>query len=162
MKIEPFKEINPPNDKGYWINKKTNQSFGGQYASPVLLENLKKLEVGFKKAMADKSFNELDSKMIYDAAVAGDKVALEVFEITGKFLGQGLADTVHHLSPEAIFLFGGPTAAGEMIFEPTRRNMEENLLPVFRNKIKILPSKLDAGDAAIVGASALAWKELEK
>ncbi len=112
--------------------------------------------------LADKSFNELDSKMIYDAAVAGDKIALEVFEITGKFLGQGLADTVHHLSPEAIFLFGGPTAAGEMIFEPTRRNMEENLLPVFRNKIKILPSKLDSGDAAIVGASALAWKELEK
>ena len=56
MKIEPFKEINAPNDKGYWINKKTGQSFGGQYASPVLLENLKKLEVGFKKAMADKSF----------------------------------------------------------------------------------------------------------
>ena len=42
MKIPPFKEINPPNDKGYWINKKTNQSFGGQYASPVLLANLKK------------------------------------------------------------------------------------------------------------------------
>ena len=56
MKIEPFKEINPPDEKGYWINKKTNQSFGGQYASPVLLENLKKLEVGFKKAMSDKTF----------------------------------------------------------------------------------------------------------
>ena len=56
MKIEPFKEINSPNEQGYWLNKKTNQSFGGQYASPVLLENLKKLEVGFKKAMSDKSF----------------------------------------------------------------------------------------------------------
>ena len=58
MKIEPFKEINPPDERGYWINKKTNQSFGGQYASPVLLENLKKLEVGFKKAMSDKSFTD--------------------------------------------------------------------------------------------------------
>ena len=112
--------------------------------------------------LADKSFNELDSKMIYDAAVAGDKIALEVFEITGKYLGQGLADTVHHLSSEAIFLFGGPTAAGDLIFEPTKKAMEEYLLPIFRKKIKILPSKLDAGDAAIVGASALAWKELEK
>jgi glucokinase len=112
--------------------------------------------------LADRSFNELDSKMIYDAAVKGDKVALEVFEITGKYLGMGLADTVHHLSPEAIFLFGGPTAAGELIFEPTRKSMEEHLLPIFRNKIKILPSKLDMGDAAIVGASALAWKELER
>jgi len=112
--------------------------------------------------LADKSFNELDSKMIYDAAVAGDKIALEVFEITGMYLGQGLADTVHHLSPEAIFLFGGPTAAGELIFKPTRENMEKHLLPVFKGKVKILPSKLDAGNAAIVGASALAWKELEK
>ena len=112
--------------------------------------------------LADKSYKNLDSKMIYEAAVAGDKIALEVFEYTGQLLGQGLADTVHHLSPEAIFLFGGPTAAGELIFKPTRESMEKHLLPIFKNKIKILPSKLKAGDAAIVGASALVWKELEK
>lgn len=112
--------------------------------------------------LADKSFLELDSKMIYEAAKAGDKIANMVFEKTGEWLGQGLADSVHHLSPEAIFLFGGPTAAGEMIFRPTRESMEKHLLPIFKNKIKILPSELKAGDAAIVGASALAWKELEK
>jgi glucokinase len=112
--------------------------------------------------LADKSFRELDSKMIFDAAEKGDKIALEVFEKTGAWLGQGLADTVHHLSPEAIFLFGGPTAAGDYIFKPTKENMEKHLLPIFKNKIKILPSKLKAGDAAIVGASALVWKEIEK
>lgn len=112
--------------------------------------------------LASKSFLELDSKMIYDAAVVGDKIAKMVFEKTGQWLGQGLADTVHHLSPEAIFLFGGPTAAGELIFKPTKESMESHLLPIFKNKIKILPSELKPGDAAIVGASALAWKELEK
>ena len=112
--------------------------------------------------LADKSFKELDSKMIFDAAESGDKVALEVFEQTGKWLGQGLADTVHHLSPEAIFLFGGPTAAGDYIFKPTKESMEAHLLPIFKNKIKILPSHLKPGDAAILGASALVWKELEK
>jgi glucokinase len=112
--------------------------------------------------LADKSFNELDSKMIFDAAEKGDAVALEVFEQTGKWLGQGLADTVHHTSPEAIFLFGGPTAAGEYIFKPTRESMEEHLLPIFKNKVKILPSQLKAGDAAIVGASALVHMEIEK
>ncbi|MCU4175422.1 ROK family protein [Carboxylicivirga sp. N1Y90] len=110
--------------------------------------------------LADKSFKDLNSKMIYDAAKQGDKVALEVFELTGQYLGQGIADTVHHLSPEAIFLFGGPTAAGDLIFEPTIKSMENHLLPIFKNKIKVLKSELDAGDAAIVGASALAWKEL--
>jgi glucokinase len=112
--------------------------------------------------LANKSFLELDSKMIYDAAKAGDKVANMVFEKTGQWLGQGLADTVHHLSPEAIFLFGGPTAAGDLIFKPTKESMETHLLPNFKNKIKILPSQLKPGDAAIVGASALAWKEIEK
>ncbi len=112
--------------------------------------------------LAGKSFKELDSKMIFDAAEAGDKVALEVFELTGKYLGQGLADTVHVLSPEAIFLFGGPTAAGDYIFKPTKQSMEEHLLPIFKNKIKILPSELDSGNAAIIGASALVYKEMEK
>lgn len=112
--------------------------------------------------LADKTYKELDSKMIYDAAVEGDKIALEVFEKTGAWLGQGLANTVHYLSPEAIFLFGGPTAAGDYIFKPTKENMEKHLLPIFKDKIQILPSLLKAGDAAIVGASALVWKELDK
>jgi glucokinase len=112
--------------------------------------------------LADKSFTELDSKMIFDAAEQGDKVALEVFEQTGKYLGQGLADTAHHLSPEAIFLFGGPTAAGDYIFKPTKESMEKHLLTTFKNKIQILPSQLKTGDAPIVGASALVYQELKK
>jgi glucokinase len=112
--------------------------------------------------LASKSFNELDSKMIFDAAEKGDKVAKEVFELTGYWLGQGLADTVHHLSPEAIFLFGGPTAASDYIFKPTIESMEKHVLPIFRNKIKVLPSQLKMGDAAIVGASALVYKEVDK
>ncbi len=110
--------------------------------------------------LADKSFNEMSSKMIYDAAVSGDKVALEVFELTGKYLGMGLAGTIHHLAPEAIFLFGGPIAAGDLLMKPIIDNMEKNLLTIFRNKIKVLPSKLKLGDAAIVGASALVWQEI--
>ena len=112
--------------------------------------------------LADVPFNKLTSKMIYEAAIKGDKIALEVFEKTGYYLGIGLADTVHYLTPEAIFLFGGPTAAGDLIFKPTIESMEKHLLPIFKNKIQILPSKLDMGDAAIVGASAMVWKEIEK
>jgi len=112
--------------------------------------------------LASKSYKELNSKDIYNAAVQGDKIALEVFENTGKYLGRALADAVHHLSPEAIFLFGGPVAAGDLLFKPAKAEMEKYLLPVFKNKIKVLPSELNQGDAAIVGASALVWKELDK
>jgi glucokinase len=111
--------------------------------------------------LAQFSFTDLESKDIFNAAEKGDKVAIEVFQKTGEWLGQGLADTVHHLSPEAIFLFGGPTAAGDYIFKPTKESMEKHLLPIFKNKINIYPSKLKLGDAAIVGASALVWKEVE-
>lgn len=108
--------------------------------------------------LAGKSFNEMTSKDIFKAAEKGDIIASNVFEITGDILGQALADTVHITSPEAIFLFGGPTAAGHMLLNPTIESMENSLMPVFKGKVKVLISKLKMGDAAIVGASALAAK----
>jgi glucokinase len=109
--------------------------------------------------LANKTFNELTSKDIFEAACEGDEIALTVFEITGDILGHALADIVHITSPDAIFLFGGPVAAGELLFKPTRESMESHLMPIFQNKIKILPSQLRHGDAAIIGASALAAKK---
>lgn len=112
--------------------------------------------------LAKVPYNDMTAKMVYEAALQDDPIALEVFEFTGEILGRSLADAVHYLSPEAIFLFGGPTAAGELLFKPVRESLEHYLLPFYRNKIKLLPSRLKAGSAAIVGASALVWKELDK
>jgi glucokinase len=53
-------------------------------------------------------------------------------------------------------------AAGALILDPTRQSMEDHLFPIFRNKVKILPSKLTEASAAILGAGALIWKELNK
>lgn len=112
--------------------------------------------------LATKSFQELTSKDIYDAAIAGDALAKEVFEVTGEYLGSGMSNTVHTLSPEAIFLFGGPTAAGDLIIEPTQRALDESLLPIFKGTVPVLISELSLGDAAIVGASSLVMKEIDK
>ena len=100
---------------------------------------------------------EMDSKKVFDAAIQGDKLAKEIFDFTGKILGLALANAVMFSSPEAIILFGGLTKAGELILKPTRENMEANLIQVFQNKVKILVSHLKESDAAILGASALAW-----
>lgn len=107
------------------------------------------------------SFNDLSAKMIDEAARKGDKIALEAFDYTGEVLGLKLADAIAHTSPEAIFLFGGLAQAGDLIFEPTKYYMEEQMLSIYRNKVKLLPSKLPPGDAAILGSSALVWKELK-
>jgi glucokinase len=106
---------------------------------------------------ADKE--NLDSKVVYDAAIKGDKLALQIFEFTGKILGLALANAVMFSSPEAIILFGGLTKAGDLILTPTREHMEETLIQVFQNKVKILVSHLKESDAAILGASALAWEQ---
>ena len=100
---------------------------------------------------------ELDSKKVYDAAMAGDQLAKDIFDYTGKILGLALANFVMFSSPSAIILFGGLTKAGDLILKPTREHMEANLIQVFQNKVKILVSHLKESDAALLGASALAW-----
>lgn len=104
-----------------------------------------------------RKYKEFSSKEIYLAAKKGDKLSLRVFDYTAKILGSALADTVAILSPEAIFLFGGLANSGDMLYNPIKKYMEENLLQVFKNKIKILPSQLKGGSAAILGASALVF-----
>ncbi len=101
---------------------------------------------------------EMDSKKVYEAAIKADKLAKEVYEFTGKILGLALANAVMFSSPEAIVLFGGLTKAGDLILKPTREHMEANLIQIFQNKVKILISHLKESDAAILGASALAWE----
>jgi glucokinase len=112
--------------------------------------------------LRDVSFNQLTSKDIADAANRGDKLALEAFDYTANILGLKLADTVAHLSPEAIILFGGLALAGELIIDPTKRYMEKFMLNIFKNKVQIIPSALPGAHAAVLGASALIWNELKK
>lgn len=100
---------------------------------------------------------EIDSKVVYEAAIKGDILAKEIFQFTGKILGLALANFVMFSSPEAIILFGGLTKAGDLILKPTYENMEANLIQIFQNKVKILVSHLKEADAAILGASALVW-----
>lgn len=100
---------------------------------------------------------KITSKIVSECAGKGDKIAQEVYEFTGKVLGLALANFVMFSSPEAIILFGGLTKAGDLLLKPTQESMEENLIQVFRNKVKILISHLKESDAAILGASALVW-----
>lgn len=108
------------------------------------------------------SYNDLTAEYITKAALNGDPLAIEAYEYTGMLLGQALADAVTITSPEAIFLFGGLAKAGKYIFEPTKKYMEMHMFPLFRNKVKLLPSGIDGKNAAVLGASALVWQELLK
>ncbi|MDE5634864.1 MAG: ROK family protein, partial [Muribaculaceae bacterium] len=101
---------------------------------------------------------DLTSKDIYDAAVAGDKLAQDVFEFTGKVLGEMLAEYVSFTSPQAIIIFGGLAKSGELLMKPLRESFEANNMPIHKGKVKILLSELKEADAAVLGASALGWE----
>jgi glucokinase len=101
---------------------------------------------------------EIDSRVVYDCAVQGDEIAKEVYNFTGKILGQSLANFIMFSSPEAIILFGGLCKAGDLLMKPTKAHMEANLLPIFQNKVKLIFSELKEADAAVLGASALVWE----
>lgn len=102
--------------------------------------------------------DSITSKDVFDAAMEGDEIAKDIFAFTGKILGQSLADFVAFSAPEAIILFGGLSKAGDLIMNPIRESMESNLLPLWKGKIKLFFSELKEADAAVLGASALAWE----
>ncbi len=81
-----------------------------------------------------------------------------MFHYTGRLLGTQLADFIAFSAPEAIILFGGLARAKEFLTEPIEKAMNDNVLPLWKNKVKILYSTLPASDAAILGASALGWE----
>ena len=105
-----------------------------------------------------RSLDNITSKDVYEAAKEGDKLALKVFDFTGKMLGRSFADFIAFSSPEAIVLFGGLARAKEFLVGPIEEAMNANVLPLWRNKVKIVFSQLKESDAAILGASALAWE----
>ena len=112
--------------------------------------------------LRDISYNKLTAKQIANLANEGDEIAREAFEYTGRLLGISLANAAAFSRPEAIILFGGLVEAGSLLFKPTRKWFETFLLEIYKKKIKILKSGLKESNSAILGASALAWNELEK
>ena len=105
-----------------------------------------------------RNLDSVASKDVYEAAKEGDKLALKIFEYTGKILGRSFADFIAFSSPEAIVLFGGLARAKEFLTEPILEAMNANVLPLWRGKVELVYSQLKESDAAILGASALAWE----
>lgn len=101
--------------------------------------------------------DKITSKDVFDAAMAGDQIAKDIFAFTGQILGEALADFVKFSSPEAFVLFGGLAKAGDLLLNPLKKAMDDNLMAVFKGKVKVLFSEMKDADAAVLGASALAW-----
>ncbi len=102
--------------------------------------------------------DKIESKDVAIAAGKGDEVAKEIFEETGRILGEACADFAAFSSPEAFVFFGGLTKAGDLIMDPIKKAYDATVLRVFKDKAKFLVSELDGAGAAVLGASALGWE----
>ena len=91
------------------------------------------------------------------AAGKGDELAKEIFDFTGKMLGEACADFAAFSSPEAFIFFGGLTKAGDLLMDPLKKAYDANVLNIFKGKAKFLLSSLDGSSAAVLGASAVGW-----
>jgi glucokinase len=105
--------------------------------------------------------SEINSKKVTEAALNGDEASLMAFDYTGKILGMKLADTTAHLNPEAYIISGGLANAGELLFDPTRKYLEEHLLGVYKGKVKVIPSQISEINSAILGTAAQLWNQLK-
>ena len=101
---------------------------------------------------------DITSKDVYDCAIAGDKLAKEIFDYTGNIPGEALADFTAFSSPEAFIIFGGLAKSGDLLMNPVKEAFEKNVLGIYRGKVKILLSEMKEADAAVLGASALGWE----
>ena len=105
---------------------------------------------------------DITSKDVYDAAIAGDQIAKDIFEYTGDILGEAFANFTAFSSPKAIILFGGLAKSGDLIMKPIKESMERNMLNIYKNKVQLLFSELKESDAAVLGASALGWEAKDR
>lgn len=97
----------------------------------------------------------------YDVSVAaekGDKLALDIYEFTGRLLGESCANFAAFSSPEAFIFFGGLTKAGDLIMKPIKEAYDKSVLNIFQGKAKFLVSTLEGSSAAVLGASAVGWE----
>jgi glucokinase len=104
--------------------------------------------------------HKLSSRLIAEAAGKGDIIALDAFDYTAEMLAFGIINAIVFSSPKAVYLFGGLTNAGSLLLDPVRKYVDQNIMPVFKGTVEILPSGLPESKAAVLGAAALAWKEL--
>jgi glucokinase len=118
-------------------------------------------EMRDESSLRDIPPSELTSKKIAEAAAKKDSIAVEAMDYTAEILALGIVNAIGFSSPEAVFLFGGLAQAGEMLFTPVRKYVDQNIQPIFKGSVKILPSGVSESNAAVLGAAALAWNALK-
>jgi len=98
---------------------------------------------------------KITPKIVYEAAVAGDMLAIEIWRETARYLATALTGIINVLNPEIIVIGGGVANAGKFLFEPLREMIKKRVFPFLAEKIQIIHAQLGE-EAGIIGSAMLA------
>jgi glucokinase len=100
-----------------------------------------------------RSMEMLDGKVVGEAAAQGDRLALDVIQEAGRWLGLGLVNIIHLFNPQVIVVGGSVAQLGDLIFNPARQVIAEYVIdPLFNFPDLIRPAEL-GDDVCLVGAA---------
>jgi glucokinase len=108
-------------------------------------------------AMCEDDLNRITPELVCQAALAGDKVAREIYEIAGTAIGYGISNVCIALTPNRVIIGGGVAAAGDLILEPIRRTVKARVVLADPNAYEIVPATL-GNNAGLMGAAV--WASL--
>lgn len=97
---------------------------------------------------------DVNAKIVFDLAKAGDELALIVYRNFARYLGIACANIGSILNPSTIVIGGGVSAAGEFLLDGVRKFYEENSFPQVRTSTKLALATL-GNDAGVIGAASL-------
>ena len=97
---------------------------------------------------------DVNAKIVFDLAKAGDELALIVYRNFARYLGIACANIGSILNPSTIVIGGGVSAAGEFLLDGVRKVYEENSFPQVRTSTKLALATL-GNDAGVIGAASL-------
>jgi glucokinase len=102
---------------------------------------------------------ELTAKAIGAAAASGDALAIAALARSGNFIGRALADYLHIFNPSIVIVGGGVSSAGDLLLEPVRLGMLENVFSQSYTDNLVLTTALLGDEAGLMGALALAHSQ---
>jgi len=105
--------------------------------------------------------DEITAETVVERVRNGDATAREIWDETVKYLAIGIGNAISLIAPEAVVIGGGVSAAGELLLEPLRREIEKNVSMVPVEKVEILKASLGS-ESGVCGALMLAQTALEK
>ena len=108
--------------------------------------------------MVDYDLNKINPQVVAEAAEAGDKIALDIWERAGHYLGTGIANVMTCVGARMVVLSGGVAAAGDLLLDPIRRTIEKRVFVMPKEEVEIVVGEL-GNDAGIMGMAK--WASLQ-